>query len=434
MLNSPIIEVIIGMIFIYSLLSIIVTQINTVITNVLNTRAKHLKTGIADLLTDPVIQAKFMAHPLIRLIEPKVQPEEVISAQSAEELTSTAEPCRVSWIPPEMFSQALLDILSANAGRDMFAPLLEVTEQVLEGAERAQIREMIRRFQSSGIGMTELRSAISNVGDAGDRQALLGALAQADDMRQELNLSNESSKLIPLLDGIRHIQNPVLQKALETLLASARSIEEAQDKIEFWFNARMDQLSETYKKNIQYMSLLIGVLLAMLLNVDSLFVAQTLWDDPALRATLVETARAQLESGQLQQEIDQSQTALEDAQNPAPEATADPSAPPAASDTANTVAPSTREVQETVDSLLALRLPIGWDFTSLTDGCQSADSGAACGSLRNLWNFGPANNPNWFGLLIRKLVGWAITVIAISQGAPFWFDLLNRIARGNGSS
>lgn len=433
MLDSPILEVIIGMIFIYSLLSIIVTQINTVITNLLNTRAKHLKTGIQDLLTDPVVQAKFMAHPLIRLIEPKVQPEETISAQTARELTSTTEPCRVTWIPPELFSQALLDILSANAERDFFAPLLETTERVLQGAEKAQIREMVRRFKSSGVGMTELRNAISNIADTNDRQALLSALAQVDQMRQELDLSNESTKLIPLLEGIRQIENPVLQKALDTLLASARSIEEAQDKIEFWFNARMDQLSETYKKNIQYMSLIIGVILALLLNVDSLFIAQTLWDDPALRETLVATARAQLASGELESDINNSAAALQQAQNPLPEATVDPLSQTQPPDAEGPTAPSAEEVQETIDSLLALRLPIGWEFSALTNGCQPNGTGNPCDNLRNLWNLGPANNTNWFIMLLRKIVGWAITVIAISQGAPFWFDLLNRIARGRSS-
>jgi hypothetical protein len=429
MLDSPIIEVIIGMIFIYSLLSVIVTQVNTVITNLLNSRAKHLKHGIEDLLTDPVVQAKFMAHPLIRLIEPRVQPEEAISAQSAQALAAS-EPCRLTWIPPELFSQALMDILSANADRDIFVPLLETAEQVLVGVEKAQVREMIRRFKSSGIGVMELRNTINNLSDPNDRQALNQALTYVEEIRQELEFNNESSKLIPLLDGIRHIQDPVLQKALETLLASARSIEEAQDKIEFWFDARMDQLSEMYRRNMQYLSLLIGGLLVILLNVDSLFVARTLWDDPALRQTLVETARTQLESGQLQENIDQSQAALQQAQNATPESTPDPALPTGTPTTDEALSLPVEEVQETVESLLALRLPIGWASIPHSASCQPNTFENPCADPRNLWNFAPANNPNWLGLLSHKIIGWVITIIAISQGAPFWFDLLNRIARG----
>ena len=431
MLNSPIIEVIIGMIFIYSLLSIIVTQINTVVTNLLNTRAKHLKTGIQDLLTDPVVQAKFMAHPLIRLIEPKIQPEDTISAQAAEEVTTT-EPCRLTWIDAGLFSQALMDILSANSERDIFTPLLETVEQVLFGAEKMRIREMILRYRGSGIGLTELRNAVNGIADPVSREAITRDLAYLEQMRAELDLNNESSKLIPLLDGVRHVDNPVLKKALETLLASAQSIEEAQDKLEFWFNNRMDQLSEMYKKNIQYMSLIIGVLLAVLLNVDSLFVANTLWNDPALREALVQTAQAQLESGELENSVTQSQEALQQAQNNA-ESTPEPTMP-VTGEVDNTQTPSdTEQVQDSIQDLLALRLPIGWEFTALAGGCEPTVLGNPCDDSRNLWNLGPANNAAWFGILIRKLVGWAITVIAISQGAPFWFDLLNRIARGRSS-
>src|SRR5690606_37589352 len=204
-----------------------------------------------------------------------------------------------------------------------------------------------------------LRNAVNNLSDPTDRAALNDALAYVEEMRQELQLNNEGSKLIPLLDGIRHIQNPVLQKALETLLASARSIEEAQDKIEFWFNSRMEQLSETYKKNIQYLSLIIGALLVILLNVDSLFVARALWDDPAVRETLVATARTQLESGQLEQSITESQTSLEQAQTPpaVPEATSDPTSQGETSATSDAVTESAQQVQDTVQSLLDLRLP-----------------------------------------------------------------------------
>ena len=52
-------------------------------------------------------------------------------------------------------------------------------------------------------------------------------------------------------------------------------------------------------------------------------------------------------------------------------------------------------------------------------------------SARNLWEYSPVNNPDgFFGLLILKLVGLLITTIALTQGAPFWFDLLRRLTRG----
>ncbi|HRL12442.1 MAG TPA: hypothetical protein PKX07_11225, partial [Aggregatilineales bacterium] len=53
-------------------------------------------------------------------------------------------------------------------------------------------------------------------------------------------------------------------------------------------------------------------------------------------------------------------------------------------------------------------------------------------SGRNLWNMTPAN-PEWLGVLLKKIIGLAVSAVAASQGAPFWFDLLRRLTRGSSS-
>ncbi|MDL1899565.1 hypothetical protein FBR02_02220 [Anaerolineae bacterium CFX9] len=431
MLNSAIIEVIIGLIFVFSLASIIVTQINTVITSTLNTRARHLKAGLEDLITDPVVRLKLMAHPLIRLIPPQVQPSDVISAQTAEQATVESQPKRINWIPAELFSQALLDILSANAAIDLYAPLERVIETSLSGSEKAQMREMLRQLQGSGIGVVEFRNAIGKLADPRDRGAMVNALSRVEQMRQDLQANNEKSRLIPLLEGIRYIEDTTFRKAMETLLASARSLEEAEAKIEFWFNARMDQLSELYRRRLGILSLLVGMLLTVTFNIDSLYLARSLWDDPALRAAIAATAQQSIDSGRLQQQLQQSQEALQFAPDTqgtfdANAQAADPRAE-AIGDTFNQV----RTVSDSLFSLLNLRLPVGWDYIEIAAGCPQTDLiPDPCTETRNLWNLLPGNNPDWMGILVAKILGWLVTIVAISQGAPFWFDLLNRIARG----
>ena len=40
----------------------------------------------------------------------------------------------------------------------------------------------------------------------------------------------------------------------------------------------------------------------------------------------------------------------------------------------------------------------------------------------------------WNDRICTHLMGWLLTIFAICLGAPFWFDLLNKVAnlRGNG--
>ncbi|MCA9910422.1 MAG: hypothetical protein KC519_17315, partial [Anaerolineae bacterium] len=386
--------------------------------NVLNTRAKHLKAGIQDMITDPVVLAKFMSHPLIRLVptDQRAMPGEQLSAQTADAVTER-EPHPVNWIPAPLFSQALLDIVAAEAERNLYKPLYDAVERSLNGPDEARAREMVRRLQGSSITTDELGTYFETLA-APARQTLTLTLDRVRKAQQALTEDDANSKLIPLLEGIRNIEDPFFQKALDTLLATARYVEEAGAKLEFWFNTRMEQLSDTYKRNIQYLSLIIGLLLAMFLNADTLNIARTLWEDPTLRAAVAAAAREDVASGALSTEIDQTQQQNEALQTP------DQTEPTTPSN-----ADLAQEAQDTIEQLLSLRLPIGWEFRTVAQSCFQADANAlVCDNSRNLWSLLPANNPGWLGLLVRKLIGYLITMIAVAQGAPFWFDLLNRLA------
>jgi len=440
MLDSPIFQVIVGLIFIFSIFSVIVTQINTSIAYMFQMRARSLKEGIFGLLTDPETRAKFMAHPLVRLIPSLVQPEAKISAQAANEIVEE-KPTGVSWIEPELFSQTMMDILAAYANDRLFRSLYDITGKVLEGAEKTQIVEMIRRFQNGGIGLAELQNAINTLSDPEDRGALLIQLEQLNEMRRQLQANNVESKLIPLLVGVQEVADPGMRTALETLLASAKTIDEAQVKLETWFNARMNLVSEFYKRNMTRISYIAGVVLVLVMNVDTLQISRTLWNDPIVRQAVAAMAQASLDNNTLEQQLASSEAALQEtldrlnqanttapaeAQNVLPEEQTIEILPEATT--------ATNTVNDPIVDLLSLRLPLGWEYQPVEGGCpQSGIVVDPCFNGRNVWLMIPGNNPGWLGLITTKLIGWALTILAIAQGAPFWFDLLNRIAHGSRS-
>ena len=69
-------------------------------------------------------------------------------------------------------------------------------------------------------------------------------------------------------------------------------------------------------------------------------------------------------------------------------------------------------------------------------GGQPSDAASAVADVHELglpigWNAG--NRPSDIGGAIDEIPGWLITIAALNLGAPFWFDLLSRLARLRGS-
>jgi hypothetical protein len=70
--------------------------------------------------------------------------------------------------------------------------------------------------------------------------------------------------------------------------------------------------------------------------------------------------------------------------------------------------------------------------TALAGAAQAAGQSGIEGALSTLAQFnlplGWATPPTTFGDWALKIVGLALTTVAVSLGAPFWFDLLSRIS------
>ncbi|MBE2271245.1 MAG: hypothetical protein IAE80_23630 [Anaerolinea sp.] len=475
MTGLGILEVAIGLIFTFSLLSIIATTMNTIIANVFKTRARHLKRGLETLISDPDIRKQFMSHPLINLVreQPRKRsrfeewlrfiPNLLRGRRAAEAMMSaqmvaqeTASLTKVDWIDPDLFSKVLTDILAEKAALTLYIPLSDAVQMVLTGAERARMEHLVELLQAGSFTLDEFQREIYRLADPADRDAMQQALNQVDQRRKALELNpHEGSRVIPILEGLRQVNDPAFRKAIKVLVASARSLEEAQSQLETWFDQRMQQLSGVYKRNLTMFSLLIGLFLSVVLNADTLQIARTLFDDPSLRAALVAAANQAVESGQLEQLIPTAtpEPTLTPTFEPTSEAgvlppeTPEPLAEEFSTQSAEgepTPTPEDNPLIDTADAittvndvlnqLLQLNLPISWEYSPLTFTCFVAEGETlppACDNTRNLWLYVPGNTPNWFGLVLRKLLGIALTTLAVAQGAPFWFDLLNRLVRGN---
>ena len=177
-----------------------------------------------------------------------------------------------------------------------------------------------------------------------------------------------------------------VKKALQSILASAKAetdqwdqaLEKARTSVEDWFDDSMDRVSGWYKRKVQLIILALAVAVSLALNVDTFVIAHTLSRDTTLRESVVAAA-----------EVRAQQTPL-----------------------------SGTDVSSRIPALRAeldqLALPIGWSSEGVNNPRVAPDD------LRG-----------W----VVKIVGILFTGVAVSLGAPFWFDLLNKFVnlRGGGS-
>lgn len=167
------------------------------------------------------------------------------------------------------------------------------------------------------------------------------------------------------------------------------------------FNASMDRVSGWFARYARWVLLLIGLLLAMSANVDTIRIIRTLAMDPVLAERIADSAASYVE----QRSQDSPGAALCLAAPTPAEAPAD-GAPQGKAGTGDF---DQQLCQIRQNRLLAesLGLPLGW----------KGDFGETLGK-------GPGHHAFWL-----KSVGLLLTALALSFGAAFWFDLLSQLVK-----
>jgi len=411
---AAIIQVAVGIVFVFILLSLVVTEVNSLVARATKLRAKTLRSTIDAVIEDPIIRAKVYTHPLIQLVQADpIAPTQRISRTDAETIASGSIGA-VDYIEPRTFVDVVLNIIKAQSDQQLFGALLNVIDGMPAGNERRGLRVMVNRIVTTGRGMNELRDSLRYVQDRRYRSALIDIVNQIDEEVSQLGLAPTTN--VSFMVGIRQVENPNLRKSLSAVLASADNVEDARGNLETWYLNSMSRATASYKSKMKKLSVLVALCFALALNIDTLHIARALWDDPAKREVISSQASYRVGSDELQAQLENGGSeddfvavaASED--NPLEDAIGAGAA----------LAYQLQDIQD-------LSLPIGWTFRKAS---ELPNEEIALRDPNNLWNYMPGNNPeNWLGLLGAKLLGIAATVIAAAQGAPFWFGIVNKILR-----
>jgi hypothetical protein len=359
MFNSTTLEVAIGMAFVYLLLSLFCTAINEGIAGILGSRAKNLEKGIKSLFTEGLVN-----------VEVKV--DNVIKTKAVT-------------LADAIYNHGLVQSLYRSGKGD------------LENAARSLPSYIPSRVFAS---------------------ALLDVIFPDD----KANPTGLPTTLESMLAKLQSLPESKGKEAMMTLVKQANGdIDATREAFEQWYDDAMDRAAGWYKRNTQMVLFVLGLGIAISLNVDSIAVGRSLWTSPALRSYAIAAAENYAKQHPIGAETAVSSGGTGNAHGaatPASDATsaAVPDGSTAPATIAGTGSPqravqllgkaSGVQMQNASTDLAALQslsLPIGWSDASTPWKQKDPRTG-----------------------VLFAVVGWLLTAMAMTLGAPFWFDLLNQ--------
>jgi hypothetical protein len=358
MFGSTILDVAIGLVFVYLLLALICTSINELIASAARMRANTLSNGISHLLGGQALSGDtsfleaFHDHPLISAITQQ----------------AGGHP---SYLAPRRFALAVMDLCTQHkAGPLTFDHLLQ---------------------------------------------------------------------------GIHNLPDGKLKKTLLALMQNTdQNLQIAQTRIEDWFSDSMDRVSGWFKRKMQLITVVVAVLVTVFANADTLQISNRLWLNPTVRSATVELAKARAATPKTMLTADSADRSA----SPVKPVAIDP--PDASTGAAELQAQVRAELGDLIGwsedftrfNQLAVERDMGVDPAICLAGVSTAancpeailkaQANANTLTWHDLWSQAFLW---WIGWLLHQhVVGWLLTIIAISLGAPFWFDALKGLVnlRGTG--
>lgn len=195
-----------------------------------------------------------------------------------------------------------------------------------------------------------------------------------------------------------------LKESLLSLIStSGQDLESFKAAVEGWYNAAMDRVKGWYKRFAQKWMILIGFIVAAAINVDTIHIVQVLANNPNLAKAVASQATTFVQ-----------------------EHPAIPAAGQAAGDP-KSLTEAREEFHRSVKTLSSTGIPIGWS----EDQLEALDLKGKELNIHNFWDWISEHR----GQVFLLVVGWLLTALAGSLGAPFWFDLLSRfvLVRNSGN-
>ena len=299
---TTILQVAIGIIFVWVILAVITSQIQDWIASAFAWRSSMLEATMTQLLGDPALKDKVYGHPLIQglytnngLRKPGGIPKDKFALV--------------------LFGEVMKSSTTATAGKNTDT-ISENTGTVAENTVTVVKDANLNKVENT---LTVVENTITDV-----ENTFKKLKNKVSDLKGENKVPDELKKFVDTLDTL-------LIGIEEKKDDATYTITEARKRVESWFDDSMERLAGAYRRRMQIVALIAGITIAAVLNVDTGAIMTTLWKDPILRQAVVTQA------SQLQE------PATQPGQQP----------------------PTVEEIAKNVENLSALSLPIGWSAKNI---------------------------------------------------------------------
>ncbi|WP_062305904.1 hypothetical protein [Demequina subtropica] len=425
-MDSVVLEIAIGLVLVFAIAAAAASAVNEIITRSFNVRSKALWARLDELLsgTDHRLGVRFLWKGLcFRSVRPTHE-------NPAVELTSA--PDAEAGAPPVQEAHGAAGAKPAGPrGRaaKIEAGLIAWEEKVVarrdkrsdeqkaEDDSRAAVAQgrlstLARTGAIGGLDYVELGnpSKVSQIPGKVFANALLelaqarkgdGLEARVMDLAKEYQQPDQ--KLLAPLGAFLATTGAAVAHDTDKLLAAA----------ETWFDGQMEVLSNTYKRNTKWALGAIGVVIAILFNVNAIAIAGGLNDNAAFRQAAV-TAADGVSAGEFPACIEEDATSSAAADSESgDDGTSDPYAE---------VGCAVQQFR--VFSEAGVIVPGDADyFTLFGDAWNGAQDHAEVAAKVEA---GDSTQPRQMNLL-GQIVGVMLTGLATALGGPFWFDLMKQL-------
>jgi hypothetical protein len=199
MFGSTVLDLALGLIFTFLIISLVTSAVTETFASALAWRANTLLQGVKDLLNDPQFEG----------LARSIYNHAAVNARADGTATSEAQlGVKPSYIDAKQFASALIDIAQLAPGTDVAA------------------------------------------------------------LQARINAAVVNPQLNTMLNGI--------------VVRAGGNINRIRDDIAAWFDTGMDRVAGSYKRKTQVWAFFIALGLAIILNIDTVKIAQALWDQPML--------------------------------------------------------------------------------------------------------------------------------------------------------